>query len=137
METVVKVEHDIHYIEFHDITQTFLDTYKIPSGTECMVIKSGYIRILNIPHGITECTCYGNLGIQYIHIPKSLTYLDCENQYIRAIHIPKNLINIRLSGNGIERISFEDCKQMEMIIFLDNNIILDISMFDKKCHFQQ
>jgi hypothetical protein len=91
------------------------------------LILYGNMDNLIIPDGITDIEC-NNLGLIQIYISESVEYLQCTNNNLKTIELPKNILCASIDNNKITKIICREPLTRLFSLTVNNNLITDFDI---------
>ena len=112
-------EDDRLFIDY--ATQKDIDSFTYPSGTKEITVSGDWIDKLVIPEGVERLSVFST-GLRELEVPSTLTYLVCDGNLLKRIHLPQKIENVSLASNRLESVSFEGENPTHLITLdLDDN----------------
>lgn len=109
-----------------NVTQSNFYQLTFPKSLTHLILY-GTMNNLIIPDGITDIEC-SNLGLEKIYISDSVEYLQCSDNNLNTIELPKNILCASIDNNKITKITCREPLTRLFSLIICNNLITDFDI---------
>ena len=108
-------------MNIYEATQKDIDTINWPHDMKTLMIFGDYVDHIVVPDGVDTFACKKSLLT--CKLPDTIEFLYLDNNRLKDIELPQNIIIADISNNYLERITFrEQPKKIKELYLQDNRL---------------